>query len=292
MPGHVARAFCPLPFKSLPGPRTHRGDPIPGIKPPGFRIEIDPRWWADETAQVRSILVTGGNGGLGLAIARYFLSHDSEARMWLGVRSNREHARLLEAEFSGRCRLIDLEVTSPAAWKTAVGQILQMDGQLDVLVNNAGVHRDCLLAAMEDEDWHSVIAANLDAVFHGSRAVVATMMRQRSGRIINIASLSAVLPPLGQTNYAAAKAGVVALGHTLSKEVARAGITVNSVLPGFIDTDALGGMDDEARKSATRGIPMRRFGKPEEVAAAVYFLASPEASYITGAALKIDGGIF
>jgi 3-oxoacyl-[acyl-carrier protein] reductase len=118
------------------------------------------------------------------------------------------------------------------------------------------------------------------------------MMRQRYGRIVNIASLSAVLPPLGQTNYAAAKAGVVALGQTLAKEVARSGITVNSVLPGFIETEALGGMDDEARKSAQRGIPMRRFGKPEEVAAAVFFLASAEASYITGAALKIDGGIF
>ena len=170
--------------------------------------------------------------------------------------------------------MIDLEVTEPEAWKAAVGQIIETDGRLDVLVNNAGMHRDCLLAAMPDEAWHSVIAANLDAVFHGCRAVVTPMMRQRFGRIINIASLSAVLPPLGQTNYAAAKAGVVALGQTLAKEVARSGITVNSVLPGFIETEALGDMDDEARKAAKRGIPMRRFGKPEEVAAAVYFLAS------------------
>jgi 3-oxoacyl-[acyl-carrier protein] reductase len=117
-------------------------------------------------------------------------------------------------------------------------------------------------------------------------------MRQRFGRIINIASLSAIMPPLGQTNYAAAKAGVVALGRTLAKEVARSGITVNSVLPGFIETEALGGMDEETRKQAQKGIPMRRFGKPDEVAAAVYFLASPDAAYITGASLKIDGGIF
>ena len=212
--------------------------------------------------------------------------------MWLGVRANRSQAEIFAAEYSGRCGLIDLEVTSSEAWKSAVEKIIEADGRLDVLVNNAGMHRDCLLAAMPDGDWHSVIAANLDSVFHGCRAAVTPMMRQRYGRIVNIASLSAVLPPLGQTNYAAAKAGVLALSQTLAKEVGRAGITVNSVLPGYIETEALGGMDDEARKSAQRGIPLRRFGKPEEVAAAVYFLASHEAAYITGAALKIDGGIF
>jgi 3-oxoacyl-[acyl-carrier protein] reductase len=241
---------------------------------------------------VRSILITGGNGGLGLAIGRYFLSHDPEARVWLGVRTRRDKAAILAEEHSGRCRLLDLEVTDPAAWQAAVEEIVNTDGRLDVLVNNAGLHRDCLLAAMPAETWHQVIAANLDATFHGCRAAVTPMMRQRFGRIINIASLSAILPPLGQTNYAAAKAGVVAMGRTLAKEVARAGITVNSILPGYIETEALGEMDDEARKSAQRGIPMRRFGKPAEVAAAVYFLASDDAAYITGAALKIDGGIY
>lgn len=241
---------------------------------------------------MRSILVTGGNGGIGLGTARYFLDHDPSARVWLGVRASRVQAEILAAEYADRCHLVDLEVTDPEAWNSAVSRIIETDGRLDVLVNNAGMHRDCLLAAMPDEAWHSVIAANLDAVFHGCRAVVTPMMRQRFGRIINIASLSAVLPPLGQTNYAAAKAGVVAFSQTLAKEVARAGITVNSVLPGFIGTEALGGMNEEARKSAKLSIPMRRFGKPEEVAAAVYFLASEEASYVTGAALKIDGGIF
>jgi 3-oxoacyl-[acyl-carrier protein] reductase len=185
---------------------------------------------------VRSILITGGNGGLGLGIARYFLDHDPEARIWLGVRANRGNAETLASEFPGRCECIDLEVTNPDAWKDAVEKIIGSDGRLDVLVNNAGMHRDCLLAAMPDEAWHSVISANLDAVFHGCRAVVTPMMRQRFGRI--------------------------------------------------------GDMDAEARKNAQRGIPMRRFGKPEEVAAAVYFLASADAAYVTGAALKIDGGIF
>jgi len=241
---------------------------------------------------VRSILITGGNGGLGLAIGRYFLDHDPAARIWLGVRANRSHATILAAAHPERCHLLDLEATDPAAWQSAVARILGADERLDVLVNNAGMHRDCLLAAMPTDAWHQVISANLDATFHGCRAVIAPMMRQRFGRIVNIASLSAIMPPLGQTNYAAAKAGVVALSRTLAKEVARSGITVNSVLPGYIETDALGEMDEETRKQARKGIPMRRFGNPAEVAAAVYFLASTDAAYITGAALKIDGGIF
>lgn len=229
---------------------------------------------------------------MGLGIARYFLERESDAFVFLGVRENRDHASALVAEYSDRCSLIDLEVTQPESWKSAVETIVASKGRLDVLVNNAGMHRDCLLAAMPDETWHGIIAANLDSVFHGCRAVIPTMMRQRFGRIVNIASLSAVLPPLGQTNYAAAKAGVVALGQTLAKEVARAGITVNAVLPGYVETEALRGMDEEAKKTTQRGIPMRRFGKPAEIAAAVFFLASPEASYVTGASLKIDGGIF
>lgn len=241
---------------------------------------------------MRSILISGGNGGLGLGIARYFLSRDTESRVWLGVRASRDEAERLAGGFPKNCRLVDLEVTSPEAWHAAVETILAADGRLDVLVNNAGMHRDCLLAAMTDETWHSVISANLDSVYHGCRAAVLPMMRQRFGRIINVASLSAILPPLGQTNYAAAKAGVVAFGRTLAKEVARAGITVNAVLPGYIETAALAGMDDEARKSARAGIPMRRFGTPEEVASAIHFLAGEDAGYITGAALKIDGGIF
>lgn len=241
---------------------------------------------------MRSILITGGNGGLGLAMGSHFLEQDPQALVWLGVRKNRAAAEALAAAHPERCRLLDLDVTDPAAWETAVAAVLDADGRIDVLVNNAGLHQDGLLATMDAATWSRVISTNLDATFHGCRAVVVPMMRQRFGRIINIASLSAILPPLGQTNYAAAKAGVVALGRTLAKEVARSGITVNSVLPGYIETEALGGMDEEARKQARMTIPMRRFGTADEVAAAVYFLASPQAAYITGSALKIDGGVF
>ncbi len=241
---------------------------------------------------MRSILITGGNGGLGLGIGRYFLEKFPEDRVWLGVRSNRDKAEALVEEFEGRCRVVDLEVTSKEAWEKAVETIMEADGQLDVLVNNAGAHKDSLLATMADDDWSSVVSSNLDSVFLGCRAVIRPMMGRKFGRIINIASLSAVLPPVGQTNYAAAKAGVVALSQTLAKEVARMGITVNSILPGYIETEALSHMDAEAAKQAKRGIPMRRFGKPEEVAVAVGFLACQDAGYVTGSALKIDGGIF
>lgn len=236
--------------------------------------------------------MTGANGGLGQGIARYFLAHDADCKVWLGVRSNRSQAEALAAEFPDRCRLVSLEAAEPGDWTRAVAGILAEDGRLDVLVNNAGVHRDYLLAMMPREAWQEVVSSNLDSVFHGCQAVVGTMMKQRHGRIVNVASLSALLPPAGQTNYAAAKAGVVAFTRSLAKETARAGITVNAVLPGYIDTGALGGMDEEAKKQARMVVPMRRFGKPEEVAAAVFFLACQDAGYITGSALKIDGGIF
>src|SRR6185503_6470494 len=136
------------------------------------------------------------------------------------------------------------------------------------------------------------IETNLNAAFHGCQAVLAAMISQRSGRIINIASLSALLAPAGQTNYAAAKAGVVALTQSLAKEVARIGITVNVVCPGYVETDALAAMSDDEKKAVMSKIPMRRFARPEEIAAAIRFLACAEASYITGSTLKIDGGIF
>lgn len=240
----------------------------------------------------RVILVTGANGGLGQAIARAFLAENDTNVVCLGVRARRDAAEKLAAEFPRRCPLVPLDVTEPDAWKSAVSRVAQEQSRLDVLVNNAGHHDDGLLATMPESAWRGVLASNLDAVFHGCQAVLATMISQRTGRIVNIASLSALLAPAGQTNYAAAKAGVVALTQSLAKEVARIGITVNAVCPGYIETEALAGMSDEERKAAQSRVPMRRLGKPAEVAAAVRFLASPEASYITGAVLKVDGGIF
>ena len=238
-----------------------------------------------------SILITGANGGLGLALGKAFLEADPANRVWLGVRTRRDKAEALAAEFEGRCRVVELEVTNDAQWKGAVESITADGSRLDVLVNNAGHHEDALLATMTDAQWHEVLQSNLTGAFLGCRAVAKVMMGQRWGRIINISSLSALMSPAGQANYAAAKAGMVGLTQSFAKEVARAGITVNAVCPGYIETEALASMDAEQKRAAAQRIPMRRLGRPEEVAAAVLFLASAQASYITGATLKIDGGI-
>ena len=179
----------------------------------------------------RVILITGANGGLGQALARTFLQESPTNQVWLGVHIRRELADQLAQTEPTRCFCVALDVTSPEAWKQAVAEILTRHDRLDVLINNAGRHEDALLATMALESWRRVLTTNLDAVFHGCQAVLPTMIGQRGGRIVNVASLSALLAPAGQTNYAAAKAGVIALTQSLAKEMARLGITVNAGVP-------------------------------------------------------------
>jgi 3-oxoacyl-[acyl-carrier protein] reductase len=239
----------------------------------------------------RIILITGANGGLGRAVVCAFLEESASNFLCMGFHKRRDHVDRIASSFPGRCCCQPLDVTSPNSWKEAMNELIAHHGRVDVLVNNAGGQADALLATMSTNSWEKVMATNLNGVFHGCQAVLPTMISQRSGRIINVASLSALLVPAGQANYAAAKAGVVALTQSLAKEVARIGITVNVVCPGYIETEALASMDEAARKTAQSRVPMRRFGRPEEVAAAIRFLACAEASYITGSTLKIDGGI-
>ena len=240
----------------------------------------------------RIILITGANGGLGQAIARAFIQESTENRVWLGTRKNRACAEKMAAEFPEQCRCLELDVTQPTEWQRGIEQILEAEERVDVLVNNAGYHQDSLLATMPSAAWQRVLATNLDGVFHGCQTVLPAMISQRQGRIVNVASLSALLAPAGQTNYAAAKAGVVALSQSLAKEVARIGITVNVVCPGFIETEALSGLSESDRQNFLSKIPMRRFGRAEEIAVAIRFLACAEAGYITGSVLKVDGGVF
>jgi 3-oxoacyl-[acyl-carrier protein] reductase len=170
-------------------------------------------------------------------------------------------------------------------------QLFRTWGRIDVLVNNAGIVRDTLLLRMSDDDWDAVVDTNLRSAFLCTKAASRQMLRQRSGRIINIASISGIRGNAGQANYAASKAGLIGFTKTVAREVASRGITVNAVAPGLIETDITTAMPAKARDAIVEQIPLGRMGTPEEVAAVVTFLASPEAGYITGQAIVLDGGL-
>ncbi|GAA5346172.1 3-oxoacyl-[acyl-carrier-protein] reductase [Planifilum fimeticola] len=237
-------------------------------------------------------IVTGGSRGIGRAVS--IALADAGADVAIVYAGNRQGAEETVAEIEKRGRrgvMIQADVSQADQVDSAVKQVLDAFGRIDVLVNNAGITRDNLVLRMKEEDWDRVIDTNLKGTFLFSKAVIRTMMKQRSGRIINISSVVGVSGNPGQANYVAAKAGVIGMTKSLARELASRGITVNAIAPGFIETDMTAVLGDEVRDQIMNQIPLARFGSPEDVAAAVRFLASDDAGYITGQTLHVDGGM-
>lgn len=233
-------------------------------------------------------LVTGGSRGIGRAIVAALAGNG--ATVFAAAR-NIKALNEVAAEYGEKVIPAQLDVTDASAVEAAVKKIVEDYGRIDILVNNAGITRDGLLMRMEDSDFDDVLRTNLRSCFVSIRAVSKHMVRKRSGRIINITSVSGVAGNAGQANYSAAKAGLIGLTKSAAKELAARNITVNAVAPGFVTTDMTNVLPEKVKTDVLGAIPLRRFGKAEEVAEVVCFLASEQSSYMTGQVLMVDGGL-
>ncbi len=237
-------------------------------------------------------VVTGGSRGIGAAICMRLAK--AGAAVVVNYAGNAAAAAdvvsAIEAS-GGRAAAFQADVSDSAACTALVAYATETFGSLDIVVNNAGITRDALLVRMSDEDWDAVISTNLGGAFAVSRAAAKVMMKQRSGVIVNIASVIGLIGNASQVNYAAAKAGIIALTKSVAKELATRNIRVNAVAPGFIETDMTGTLPEKVREAVLAQIAVGRYGCPEDVASAVEFLASDDAAYITGQVLAVDGGM-
>jgi 3-oxoacyl-[acyl-carrier protein] reductase len=238
------------------------------------------------------VLLTGASRGIGRAILDQLAALGATV---IGTATSADGAeaisqRLKDRGWSGRGA--QLNVTDAAACEALIDEIVKAHGKLSVLVNNAGITRDTLAMRMKDDDWAAVIDTNLSAVFRLSRGVLRAMMRAKQGRIINITSVVGSSGNAGQANYAAAKAGVTGMTRALAREVGSRGITVNCIAPGFIDTDMTRALTEQQTQALLAQIPLGRLGQPEDIASMVAFLASPAGSYVTGATLHVNGGMY
>jgi 3-oxoacyl-[acyl-carrier protein] reductase len=239
----------------------------------------------------RVAVVTGGGTGIGLAVAKRL--GELGARIVIGSRNSKNlesgTAELLHAGLDPLT--VQVDVKNPEQVDELVERTLKHFGHIDILVNNAGITRDTLIARMSDEDWDSVLATNLSAAFHTTRAVAREMLRRRGGSIVNMTSFVGLHGNPGQTNYAATKAGLIGFTKALAKELGTRGVRVNAVAPGYITTEITAGLPEELREGLLSLTPLGRLGEPEDVARAVRFLCSDEASFVTGEVLRVDGGL-
>ena len=244
-----------------------------------------------ESLKNKISLVTGASRGIGAAIAIELAKCGASV---IGTATSEKGAEIIKKSFEinevkGQAMVLD--VNSNASIETLMDKINEEFGTVDILINNAGITRDTLLMRMKEEDWDVVISTNLKSVYKLSQAVLRGMMKNRSGRIINISSVVGHMGNAGQTNYAAAKAGINGFTKSLAQEVGSRGITVNAIAPGFIDTDMTRALDDAQREALLKHIPLAKLGQPQDIAQAVCFLASDAANYITGETIHVNGGM-